>query len=159
VSDRRHRREKIPLYVDLLIKTREILMTLKEAFGKGQQSQRDFRDLAVLQPPLVYPVAADRLGLVRRPRAADVVEFYATIERVNFSVRAMSNEPTEKVSLSTCSRQPVERACRCFPSFPSTNATPISERRLRNGTPTVRRSVDARMIRIAISAEGHCQGK
>jgi hypothetical protein len=106
---------EIPLYVDLLIKTREILMTLKEAFGKGQQPQRDFRDLAVLQPPLVYPVAADRLGLVRRPRAADVVEFYATIERVNFSVRAMSNEPTEKVSLSTCSRQPVERACRCFP--------------------------------------------
>jgi hypothetical protein len=43
-------------------------MTLKEAFGKGQQPQRDFRDLAVLQPPLVYPVAADRLGLVRRPR-------------------------------------------------------------------------------------------
>jgi hypothetical protein len=34
-----------PLYIDLLIKTREILMTLKEAFGKGQQPQRDFRDL------------------------------------------------------------------------------------------------------------------
>ena len=91
---------EIRLYVDLLIKTRHILTRRKEAFRKGLEQQRDFRDLAVLQPPVVYPAAADRLGLVRRPRAAAVVDFYATIERVNFSVRAMSNEPTTSVALS-----------------------------------------------------------
>jgi hypothetical protein len=42
-------------------------------------------------------VAANRLGLIRRPRAADVVAFYAAIERLNFAARAMSNEPENKV--------------------------------------------------------------
>jgi hypothetical protein len=78
-----------------------------------------FRDLAVLQPPIVYPVAADRLGLVRLARAADVVEFYATIERVNLSVRAMSNEPPEKVSLSTCSRSSLSKGLWCKRCRPS----------------------------------------
>ena len=88
------------LYVDLLIKTREIIARNQVAFRSGKQPQRDFRDLALLQPPIVYPAAADMLGHVRRPSAAEVVEFYATIERVNFSVRAASNEPTERISIA-----------------------------------------------------------
>jgi hypothetical protein len=66
---------EIRLYVNFLIKTRFILTLRIEAFRAGEEELRDFRDLAVLQPPVVYPAAADRLGLVRRPRASDVVDF------------------------------------------------------------------------------------
>jgi hypothetical protein len=56
--------------------------------------QRDLRDLAVLYPPTVYPAAAaGALGLLRRPRSAAMVDFYATIERLNFAAKAMSNHP------------------------------------------------------------------
>ena len=132
---------EIRLYVELLIDARDRLVSGKEAFLSGASPDRDF-DWAVLPPPVVYPAAADRLGHVGRPSAADVVNFYANIERANFTVRMISNEPTEKVSAkhmrrsSACLSQPTERAYRCFPSFPLMNATLISGRRSRNGTPT-----------------------
>jgi hypothetical protein len=104
---------EIRLYFDLLTETRQILTIRKEEFHSGEQPQRRIREL-VLQPPIAYPVAADKLGLVRRPRAADVVNFYAMIERVNFAVRTMSNEPAEKISLSDYSVLIglIELACR-----------------------------------------------
>jgi hypothetical protein len=106
---------EIRLYVDLLIKTRETLMRREEKFLSGKQPQRDFRDLAVLHPPTVYPAAAaGTMGLLRRPRAAAVVAFYASVERVNFSARAMSNEPDAKVSVWNYSAltDQIEEACR-----------------------------------------------
>jgi hypothetical protein len=60
-------------------------------------------DRDMVQPPTVYPAATEKLGLLDRPRAADVVTFYATIERFNFLVGAMSNEPDKEVGLSRSS--------------------------------------------------------
>ena len=120
---------EIRLYFDLLSETRQILIVRKEEFRSGEQPHRRIIEL-MFQPPIVYPAAADKLGLVRRPRAADVVNFYAMIERVNFAVRTMSNEPTEKIVLSDYSvligliELACRAACRCFPISPSTNATP-----------------------------------
>jgi hypothetical protein len=82
----------------------------------------------VLPPPVVYPAASDRLGHVRRPSAANVVEFYANIERANFTVRALSNTPTEKVSIETYSAliDLFEVACR--ESLPLLSELPFDER-------------------------------
>ena len=117
---------EIRLYVDLLIEARDRLTTGKEAFRSGRP-HRDF-DWAVLPPPVVYPVAADRLGHVRRPGAANVVEFYANIERANFTVRALSNVPREKVSVGEYSVliDLYEAACR--ESLPLLSELPIDER-------------------------------
>ena len=54
------------------------------------------------------------MGLLRRPRAADVVDFYGTVERLNLIAKAMSNEPTEKVSPSNYSVliDAIEEVCR-----------------------------------------------
>ena len=51
------------LYVQLLISTREILTKRKEAFRIGDEQQQDFRDMAVLPPPIVYPAALIGWGL------------------------------------------------------------------------------------------------
>ena len=91
---------EIRMYVHSLINTRFILTLRKEAFQMGEEQLRDFRDLVVLRPPVVYPAVADRLGLLRRPRAAAVVDFYATIEQLYLAARTMSSEPTKKVLLS-----------------------------------------------------------
>jgi hypothetical protein len=90
---------EIRLYVDLLIKMRGVMTKIKEVYRSGGQPPRDFRDLATLPPPIIYPAAADRLGHLRRPGPADVVEFYATIEKLNFSVRAVSNKHPEKLPM------------------------------------------------------------
>jgi hypothetical protein len=120
---------EIRLYIDLLIKTREILTRNKEEFRSGKQPQRDLRDLAVLHPPTVYPAAAGgAMGFLRRPRAATVVDFYATIERLKFAARAMSNEPNEKVAMSNYSTliERIEEACR--KSLPLLSELPFNER-------------------------------
>jgi hypothetical protein len=118
---------EIRLYVDLLIEARHRLTKGKEAFRSGKQPHRDF-DWAVLPPPVVYPAASDRLGHVRRPSAANGVEFYANIERANFTVRALSNTPTEKVSIGTYSAliDLFEVACR--ESLPLLSELPFDER-------------------------------
>jgi hypothetical protein len=118
---------EIRLYVELLIDARDRLVSGKEAFLSGASPDRDF-DWAVLPPPVVYPAAADRLGHVRRPTAANVVNFYGNIERVNFTVRALSNEPTEKVSANTYSTliHVFESAYR--ESLPLLSELPLDER-------------------------------
>jgi hypothetical protein len=64
------------IYVDLLIKAREMLTRLEPSFLEGKWRQRDLRDLAVLFPPTIYPAAAaGSMGLLRRPSAAAVVDF------------------------------------------------------------------------------------
>jgi hypothetical protein len=120
---------EIRLYVDLLIKTREILTRSKDEFRSGKQAQRDLFDLAVLHPPTVYPAAAGgTMGLLWRPRAADVVIFYATIERLKFSARAISNQPNEKVTMSNYSDliDLIEDACRR--SLPLLSKFPFDQR-------------------------------
>lgn len=124
---------EIRLYIDLLIKTRDILKRpeIEVQFLASEiedYRQRDLRDLAVLHPPTVYPAVADRLGLISRPRAADVVAFYATIERINFSARAATNEPTKAVSASNYLTliKLFEDACRG--SLPLLSELPVDER-------------------------------
>jgi hypothetical protein len=117
------------IYVDLLIKAREMLKRLEPSFIDGEWRQRDLRDLAVLFPPTIYPAAAaGAMGLLKRPRAADVVEFYATVERLNFIAKAMSNEPTEKVSPSNYSVlvEAIEGACQ--KSLPLLSELPPDDR-------------------------------
>jgi hypothetical protein len=82
----------------------------------------------MLPPPVIYPVAADRLGHMRRPRAADVVEFYGTIEKLQFTVRTMSNEPIAKVSMSNYSAiiTVFEKACQ--KSIPLLSELPFDDR-------------------------------
>jgi hypothetical protein len=119
---------EIRLYVGLLIEARYRLTKGKEAFRSGKPPHRDFRDWAVLPPPVVYPAAADRLGHVRRPSAANVVEFYGNIELANFTVRALSNEPTENISVETYSILIAlfENACR--ESLPLLSEFPFDKR-------------------------------
>ena len=51
---------------------------------------------ANLAPNRACEVVADRLGLVKRPRAADVVEWLRDHRTRQFLGEAMSNESTEK---------------------------------------------------------------
>jgi hypothetical protein len=93
---------EIRLYVEFFIKTHEILTRLETQFlvvSEQQSKQGDLRDLAVLHPPTVYPATAEQLGALKRPRPSDVVEFYATIERLNYSTRAATNEPAKPVAV------------------------------------------------------------
>ena len=110
------------LYVDHLIKTREMLKRLEPSFLNGARRQH-------LYPPTVYPAAATgTMGLLRRPRAAAVVDFYGTIERFNFIAKAMSNEPTEEVSPSNYSVliDTIKEVCRTI--LPLLSELPFDER-------------------------------
>jgi hypothetical protein len=85
--------------------------------------------LAVLPPPVVYPAAAaGTMGLLWRPRAAAVVDFYANIDLANFTVRALSNQPTENVSVEDYSAliDLFEVACR--ESLPLLSELPFDKR-------------------------------
>ena len=64
---------------------------------------------------------------MRRPRAANVVEFYVAIERLNFTTRTMSNKPTEKVLLSDylVLIDVIEQMCRA--SLPLLSKFPFDE--------------------------------
>jgi hypothetical protein len=117
------------LYVDLLIKTRESLKRQEPRMIDGSMKQRDLRDLALLYPPTVYPAAAaGALGLLRRPRSAAVVDFYATVERLNFAVKAMSNSPNGWVTTIKYLRliELVEEASRT--SLPLLSKFPLDKR-------------------------------
>jgi hypothetical protein len=116
-------------YVDHLIKTREMLKNLEPSFLDGARRQFDLRDLAVLHSPTIYPAAAaGAMGLLRRPRAAAVVDFYSAIERHNLIARAMSNESTERVSPSNYSLllELIEEGCRM--SLPLLSELPSDKR-------------------------------
>jgi hypothetical protein len=95
------------LYVELLINTREMLKRLRTQFIKSPNqlatinaahlqvgSQRDLRDLIVLQPPIVYPAAVDRLGLIARPRPAEhcrVLRDHRTVQYYDEDDRQRAN--------------------------------------------------------------------
>jgi hypothetical protein len=64
--------------------------------GKGLQGF--LRNITVPFPPTVYPAAAGgMMGLLMRPRAADVIKFYQNIERLSFFATRITSEPTERV--------------------------------------------------------------
>jgi hypothetical protein len=120
---------EIRLYVELLIDARDRLTKGKEAFRSGKQAQLDFRDWAVLPPPVVYPAAAaGTMGLLWRPRAADVVDFYANIERANSTARALSNQPTENVSVEDYSALIALFEAACRESLPLLSKFPFDKR-------------------------------
>jgi hypothetical protein len=120
---------EIRLYVDLLIKTRDILARSREEFRSGKQPQRDLAALAILHSPTVFPAAAGgTMGLSRRPRGAAVVEFYATVERLNFAARAISNVPSEKVEMSNYSTLIEKFEEACCASLPLLSELPFDER-------------------------------
>ena len=92
---------EVRLYVDLLTQMRETLKTGEPVFEDGKDRPGDFKALTLLRAPTVYPaVAGGTMGLLRRPLAADVAKFYATLERLNFVATAATNGPTEKISMS-----------------------------------------------------------
>lgn len=119
---------EIRLYVELLIDARDRLTEGKEAFRSRKQPHRDFV-WAVLPPPVVYPAAAGgTMGLLRRPCAAAVIDFYANIERTNFTVRRLSNEPTENVSVGNYSVLIDLFEVTCRTSLPLLSKFPLDKR-------------------------------
>ncbi len=122
---------EVRLYVDHLIKLREMLTRLEPSFVDEGAARRqyDLRDLTALYPPTVYPAAAaGTMGLLSRPSAADVVDFYATVERLKTTARLMSNEPNENVLPSNYSIliELIEVICRT--SLPLLSKFPPDER-------------------------------
>jgi hypothetical protein len=116
-------------YVEFMIKAQQAFIRREPSFLAGESVQRDLKDMAVLHPPTVYPAAAaGMMGLLWRPRAADVVEFYATIERLNSAAKTISNEPSEKVSRSNYLDMIhlIEKVCRR--SLPLLSKFPFDER-------------------------------
>ena len=145
------------LYVEHLIKVREVLKTAEPLFLSGAKRQHDLRGLAVLYPPTVYPAAAaGAMGLLRRPRASAVVDFYGTIERLNFVAKSISNEATAEVSSSNYFFlvDEIEEVCRM--SLPLLAKFPFDERdagfRARIAKWGTRSPARCAMIRLAISA-------
>ena len=117
------------LYVEHLIKVREVLKRAEPSFLNGAKRQHDLRGLAVLYPPTVYPAAAaGTMGLLRRPSASAVVDFYGTIERLNFVAKSISNEATAEVSSSNYFFlvDEIEEVCRM--SLPLLAKFPFDER-------------------------------
>jgi hypothetical protein len=116
-------------YVNLLIEAREMFKSMEPSFLDGEWRQRDLRNFAVLYPPTIYPAAAaGAMGLLRRPRAAAVVDFYSALERYNFLAKAMSDEPTEEVSPSNYSLliEAIEEVCRTI--LPLLSELPFDKR-------------------------------
>jgi hypothetical protein len=115
---------EIRLYIDLLINIRDILRKPETSL----HSQGDLRALNVLHPPTVYPALAAKMGLIRRPRAVDVVEFFGTIERLNFTERAATTEPTRSVLGSNYDTllNVFEEACRRV--MPLLSELPVDDR-------------------------------
>ena len=81
---------EIRQYIDILIKTREILRRLSGP--EKRMLAGDLRSVAVFYPPTVYPASADRIGLLG-PLAVSVTSFYTTLERLNFTARLITNDP------------------------------------------------------------------
>ena len=102
---------EIRQYIDILIKTREILRRLSGP--EKRMLAGDLRSLAVFYPPTVYPASADRIGLLG-PLAVSVTSFYTTIERLNFTARLITNDPEELVSRGNIEEVAglLEQACR-----------------------------------------------
>jgi hypothetical protein len=102
---------EIRQYIDILIKTREILRRLSGP--EKRMLAGDLRSVAVFYPPTVYSASADRIGLLG-PLAVSVTSFYTTLERLNFTARLITNDPEELVSCENIEEVAslLEQACR-----------------------------------------------
>jgi hypothetical protein len=116
---------EIRQYIDILIKTREILRRLSGP--EKRMLAGDLRSVAVFYPPTVYPASADRIGLLG-PLAVSVTSFYTTLERLNFTARLITNDPEELVSCENIEEVAslLEQACRT--SLPLLSELPFDER-------------------------------
>jgi hypothetical protein len=88
---------------------------------------RDLRSVVAFHRPTVYPASADRIGLLG-PLAVSVTSFCSTIERLNFTVRFLTNDPEELVSRENIEEVAslLEQACRT--SLPLLSELPLDER-------------------------------
>jgi hypothetical protein len=116
---------EIRQYIDILFKTREILR--RRSGPEKPMRARDLRCVVAFHPPTVYPASADRIGLLG-PLAVSVTSFYSTIERLNFTVRFLTNDPEELVSRENIEEVAslLEQACRT--SLPLLSELPLDER-------------------------------
>jgi hypothetical protein len=117
---------EIRQYIDILIKTREILH--RRSGPEKRMRARDLRSVVAFNRPTIYPASADRIGLLG-PLAVSVTSFYSTIERLNFTVRFLTNDPEEEL-VSHADIEAVasllEQACRT--SLPWLSEFPLDER-------------------------------
>ena len=116
---------EIRQYIDILIKTREILRRLSGP--EKRMLARDLRFVAVFYPPTVYPASADRIGLLG-PLAVSVTSFYTTIERLNFTARLITNNPEELVSRENIEEVASLLGQACRTSLPLLSEFPFDER-------------------------------
>jgi hypothetical protein len=116
---------EIRQYIDILIKTREILR--RRSGPEKRMLARDLRSVVAFHPPTVYPASADKIGLLG-PLAVSVTSFYSTIERLNFTVRFLTDDPEELASHANIEAVAslLEQACRT--SLPLLFKFPLDER-------------------------------
>jgi hypothetical protein len=116
---------EIRQYIDILIKTREILRRLSEP--EKRMLAGDLRSVAVFYPPTVYRASADRIGLLG-PLAVSVTSFYTTLERLNFTARLITNDPEELVSRENIEEVASLLVQACRTSLPLLSELPFDER-------------------------------
>jgi hypothetical protein len=116
---------EIRQYIDILIKTREILRRLSGP--EKRMLAGDLRSVAVFYPPTVYPASADRIGLLG-PLAVSVTSFYTTLERLNFTARLITNDPEELVSRENIEEVASLLVQACRTSLPLLSELPFDER-------------------------------
>jgi hypothetical protein len=88
---------------------------------------RDLRSVVAFHPPTVDPASVDRIGLLGL-LAVSVTSFYSTIERLNFTVRFLTDDPEEVASRENIEAVAslLEQACRT--SLPLLSKFPFDER-------------------------------
>jgi hypothetical protein len=104
---------EVRVYLLVFIRTREIIQRLSPQEAPGIVA-RDLKAVMELPSPVVFPAAANRIGLLG-PRIADgLVRFNATYEAVNLMARITAIDPDGAVDEDTIGRlvSVLERACR-----------------------------------------------
>jgi hypothetical protein len=116
---------EIRQYIDILITTREILR--RRSGPEKRMLARDLRSVVAFHSATVYPASADRIGLLGL-LAVSVTSFYSTIERLNFTVRFLTDDPEELASRENIEAVAslLEQACRT--SLPLLSELPFDER-------------------------------
>jgi hypothetical protein len=87
---------EVRAYLDLFIRKREIIRRLcrREELVFG----RDLKAVIELPSPIVFSASADRIGLLGPRIAAGLVEFYATYEALNLTVRVAATHLDRQVA-------------------------------------------------------------
>jgi hypothetical protein len=90
---------EVRAYLDLFIRKREVIRRLsqREALREGPVLGRDLKTVVELPAPIIFPVAADRIGLLGPRMAAGLAEFYATQDGLNLAVRAAAIDPDKAI--------------------------------------------------------------